>query len=87
MFQEGTTKVVFASNPNDPDSPMDLLQHNVRGQRSLMLMNSWRGSASLPKGMKYFDVTMDKVRKFTYFLRWNVYNLGRHHLQHTRIPC
>ena len=72
MFQEGTTKVVFASNPTDPNSPMDLLQHNVRGQRSLMLMNSWRGSASLPKDMKYFDVTLDKVGKYT-----NIFALER----------
>ena len=60
--------MVYAYNPSDPRAPMDFMKHSVKGQRSLMLLNSWQGSAYLPKNMKYFDVRVKKVRFFYYSL-------------------
>ena len=67
-FKEGTSKLVFAYHPHDPHSPMDLLKHSIRGQRSVMLLNSLPGSASLPKDVKHFDLMVDKVICDSFFL-------------------
>jgi len=55
-LQEGTSKVIFALNDNDPESPESVMQHTFRGVRSILLLNS-QGNRNAPDpSWKHFDI-------------------------------
>ena len=61
-FQKAINKLIFAYHSRDPSSPEDIPQHEVRGARPVMLLNTHQ-PPKLPDNLKYFDVVNNKVRK------------------------
>ena len=61
-FQEATNKLIFAYHSRDPSSPDDIPQHEVRGARSVMLLNAQK-APKLPDNLQYFDIVNNQVRK------------------------
>ncbi|XP_014663258.1 PREDICTED: LOW QUALITY PROTEIN: DBH-like monooxygenase protein 1 [Priapulus caudatus] len=63
IITDGTIRVIWALNQNDPSAPEDLAYHGAtnRGRRSLHLL-SYYVESTIPPDASSFDVTMDNVR-------------------------
>lgn len=60
-MQEGTTKVIYAMHPKDPESEDDIPMHTIRGARSVFLLNAIKDVPKLPADAKTFAFLMNKV--------------------------
>ena len=60
-MQEGTTKVIYAMHPKDPESEDNIPMHTIRGARSVFLLNAIKDVPKLPADAKTFAFLMNKV--------------------------
>ncbi|XP_020615038.1 DBH-like monooxygenase protein 1 [Orbicella faveolata] len=62
-IEAGTTKVIYAYNPDDPSSENSIPGHNLKnmGSRSLLLLNSLEKMPTLPSDTETFEILHDKM--------------------------
>lgn len=72
-IKEGTTKVIYAMHPKDPESEDNIPMHTIRGARSVFLLNAIKDVPKLPADAKTFAFLMNKTqlppKRTTYYYR------------------
>ncbi|CAH3032072.1 unnamed protein product [Pocillopora meandrina] len=72
-IKEGTTKVIYAMHPEDPESEDNIPMHTIRGARSVFLLNAIKDVPKLPADAKTFSFLMNKTqlppKRTTYYYR------------------
>ena len=61
-LQVGTIRVVFAYHSEDPVSPTDMKQHEYRGAKAILLLNSMDKRNISDIGWSNFSLTANNVR-------------------------
>lgn len=72
-IKEGTTKLIYAMHPDDPESEDNIPIHSMKGARSVFLLNAGENTPELPADTKTFDFLMNKTHlppnRTTYYYR------------------
>lgn len=57
--QDGAVHVIYAYHSDDPLSDVDIPKHQVRGSRSLNLLENLLKKPKLPNDLQYFEIRTD----------------------------